>query len=176
MQRRKADQPADRVRFTLAHELGHLVMHKFPSSNMEDEANIFASSFLMPAADIRHSFIGRNKIDLALLGALKQEWRVSMQSLLMRAKSLGFIDDSRSSYLWRQMSARGLRLREPAQFDFVREEPTILNRLIAAHTGALGYSVDDMALLLREKKHRLQTSYFGEEKPAPSKPRLAIIT
>ena len=42
-------------RFDAAHELGHLVLHRHggPSGRRaEDEANRFASSFLMPAADV----------------------------------------------------------------------------------------------------------------------------
>ena len=43
------EQPADRLRYTLAHEIGDFVMHRFPSATMETEANYFASSFLMPS-------------------------------------------------------------------------------------------------------------------------------
>ncbi|HAJ26955.1 MAG TPA: hypothetical protein DCG53_06870, partial [Syntrophus sp. (in: bacteria)] len=46
---------ADRLRFSLAHELGHIVMHKICRPDikiMEDEANAFASEFLMPKAEI----------------------------------------------------------------------------------------------------------------------------
>ena len=31
--------PADRMRFSLAHELGHIIMHRIPSDEIEDEAN-----------------------------------------------------------------------------------------------------------------------------------------
>jgi len=89
------EQPADRLRFTLAHELGHLVMHKFPTPNMEDEANAFAGALLMPANDIRPYFAGR-RIDFLLLAALKLEWKVAMQSLLMRARSLGMVTPSKN--------------------------------------------------------------------------------
>jgi IrrE N-terminal-like domain len=41
--------PGDRQRYTLAHELGHLVMHRSPTPTMESEATEFASAFLMPA-------------------------------------------------------------------------------------------------------------------------------
>jgi Zn-dependent peptidase ImmA (M78 family) len=82
------EQPADRMRFTLAHELGHLVMHHDqPTQSMEQEANEFASAFLMPARDIRPHFARR--VDLRLFAELKPVWRVSMASLLMRARSLG---------------------------------------------------------------------------------------
>jgi len=54
-----ANAPGDRQRFTLAHELGHLVMHSVPSPSMEDEANAFASAFLMPGRDIRPYLLDR---------------------------------------------------------------------------------------------------------------------
>jgi len=89
-------------------------MHRFPTANMEDEANQFASAFLLPAVDMRAAFAGR-RVTLDLLASLKPEWRVAMQALLMRAKSLGYVDNNQSRYLWQQISARGWRLREPAE-------------------------------------------------------------
>ena len=45
--------PNDRIRFSLAHELGHIVMHLddiiSEDRDAEEEANIFASEFLMPS-------------------------------------------------------------------------------------------------------------------------------
>jgi Zn-dependent peptidase ImmA (M78 family) len=78
------DQPADRMRFTLAHELGHMVLHRFPGPNMEREANEFASALLMPARDIRGGLSGR--LDLRRLAALKADWRVSMQGCIIGHK------------------------------------------------------------------------------------------
>ncbi len=107
---------ADRVRFTLAHEIGHLVMHRFPTDDMETEANAFASAFLMPAAEIKQSFRGR-RITLELLASLKPEWKVAMQALLMRASGLGLVSPNQARYLWQQISARGWRTSEPAELD-----------------------------------------------------------
>ena len=49
--------PSDRIRFSLAHELGHIIMHLddiIPDNrDEEDEANTFASEFLMPSNDIK---------------------------------------------------------------------------------------------------------------------------
>jgi Zn-dependent peptidase ImmA (M78 family) len=94
------------MRFTLAHELGHLVMHRFPTENMETEANEFASTLLMPSADMRSAFLGR-RVTLELLAALKPEWKVAMQALLMRATSLKCVSPNQARYLWQQISARG---------------------------------------------------------------------
>jgi transcriptional regulator with XRE-family HTH domain len=49
-------QSADRMRFTLCHELAHVIMHQFPTPNMEEEANKFASCFLIPTEDIKPYF------------------------------------------------------------------------------------------------------------------------
>jgi transcriptional regulator with XRE-family HTH domain len=50
-----ANMPGERYRFTLAHELAHLVMHNHPETdeNMECQADEFAGELLMPAKEIR---------------------------------------------------------------------------------------------------------------------------
>lgn len=50
--------PADRMRHSLAHELGHLIMHSIPSENMESEADIFAGELLCPASQLKSDLIG----------------------------------------------------------------------------------------------------------------------
>ena len=152
------EQPADRMRFTLAHELGHLVMHhNQPTQNMENEANEFASAFLMPTRDIRPYFSRR--IDLRLLAELKPVWKVSMSSLLMRAKSLGLLAYNQERYLWQQFSIAKIRLREPPELDFPREKATILPDLIEAHIRQLGYSIADLASLLHVESPELASLY-----------------
>jgi Zn-dependent peptidase ImmA (M78 family)/transcriptional regulator with XRE-family HTH domain len=168
--------PGDRMRFTLAHELGHLVMHWFPTESMEDEANQFASAFLMPTADIRPLFFGR-RITLELLAALKPEWKTSMQALLMRAASLNCLTQNQSRYLWQQMSARGWRLKEPAELDFPQETPAVLTAIVKAHLSDLGYSLDELSKLVRLHRSEFVQMYGVEEgKPPPyRKPRLQIV-
>lgn len=136
--------PADRLRHTLAHELGHLVMHRYPSEDMEREANAFAAAFLMPANDIRPVFTGK-KVDLRLFATLKPEWRVSMQSLLYRAATLGFVNDNQARYLWQQFNMKKLKFREPPELDFPAEKPTLVSKLFALHMETLRYSVADLA-------------------------------
>ena len=53
------------------------MMHSFPTPNMEEEADTFASCFLVPTEDVKPYFAGR-RVDLRLLAALKPEWKVSM--------------------------------------------------------------------------------------------------
>lgn len=167
--------PADRMRFTLAHELGHLVMHRFPTESMEPEANEFASALLMPAADIRPSFRGR-RVTLQLLAALKPEWKVAMQALLMRAASLNCISANQSRYLWQQISAKGWRLREPAELDFPLETPKVLPSIVRAHLSDLGYSMAELTKLVRIHEGEFIEMYgVIPEQTRPQKPKLQIV-
>ena len=65
------DSPADRVRYTLAHELGHMVLHTTDLKDdaaMEDEADEFAGAFLLPAEEIRPQL---RRFDLPHLANMK---------------------------------------------------------------------------------------------------------
>lgn len=170
-----ANQPADRMRFTLAHELGHLVMHRAqPTQQMEDQANEFASYFLMPTKDIRPSFAQR-RVDLRLLAELKPMWRVSMASLLMRARSLGLLAYNQERYLWQQFSIAKIRLREPPELDFQPETATVLPDLIEAHIRQLGYSISDLAGMLHLQAGELSTLYGLSVVPEPQAAHLRIV-
>ena len=171
-----AEMPSDRRRFTLAHEIGHLVMHRFPSPTMEQEANEFAACLLMPANDIRPAFLGR-RVDLSLLGALKQEWRVAMSSLLMRAASLGYVTGGQQQYLFKQFNALKIRMREPAQYDFPQEEPTIVPRVFDVHLKALGYSPEDLSRMLHIFPDGMRTLYcLSIEDDRRLRPKFTVIT
>jgi Zn-dependent peptidase ImmA (M78 family)/transcriptional regulator with XRE-family HTH domain len=167
--------PADRMRFTLAHELGHLVMHRFPTENMEAEANEFASTLLMPAADIRSSFRGR-RITLELLAALKPEWKVAMQALLMRATAMNCVSPNQGRYLWQQISSRGWKLREPAELDFPAESPRVLPSIVSAHLSDLGYSLGELTKLVRIYESEFVEMYgVTGGLPPPARPKLQIV-
>jgi Zn-dependent peptidase ImmA (M78 family)/transcriptional regulator with XRE-family HTH domain len=166
--------PSDRMRFTLAHEIGHLVMHRFPTENMEVEANKFASAFLMPESDIRQSFRGR-RVTLELLASLKPEWKVAMQALLMRASSLNCVTPNQSRYLWQQISARGWRLREPAELDFPIEVPTVLPAIVKAHLSDLGYSLAELTKLVKIRESEFIEMYGAITAPPKAPPKLQII-
>ena len=140
------NQPSDRQRFSLAHELGHIVMHRVPTPTMEDEANAFASALLMPARDVRPYLTGR--LTIQRLAALKPVWRVSMQALLYRAKSVGAVTANQSQYLWRQISALGYRRNEPPELDFPAEEPAVLPEMIRVHLEDLGYGIEELCSVL----------------------------
>jgi Zn-dependent peptidase ImmA (M78 family) len=138
---------ADRMRFTLAHEIAHIILHRFPNENMETEASRFAGALLVPKADVHNDFAGQH-IDLRTLARLKPEWRVAMQSLLYRASELGYVDKARAQYLWKQFNINRWKLREPPELDFEQEKPILVPRLFDLHVNQLGYTLDEMQNVL----------------------------
>jgi Zn-dependent peptidase ImmA (M78 family)/DNA-binding XRE family transcriptional regulator len=125
----------DRLRFSLAYELGHLVMHLNTSPALDrevgKEANKFAAEFLMPEVDIKPDF--EAGVTISLLGELKKKWKVSMQSLLYRADDLGMVSYNQKRYILTQFNQMGIRKREPLQFDIPKETPSFLNSLIVKY-------------------------------------------
>ena len=154
------DVPGDRLRWSLAHELGHIVMHRSLNPNIEDQANDFAANFLMPASEVRPHLA---QVNTAKLAALKPYWKVAMSALLKRAADLGMITERNARYIWMQFSKAGYRLREPAEIDIVVEEPRTLTKLLALHRDSLGYSINDLAQLLDENEPAIRSMYFGQQ-------------
>lgn len=84
-----------RSRFDAAHEVGHLVLHpdSEPGSKIvENQANVFASELLMPAAEIIDQLPRR--IDWTRFHDLKRTWGVSLKALVYRAHTLGVMSDA----------------------------------------------------------------------------------
>ena len=155
------DKPPDRINFNLAHELGHLVMHLLyvPTADRdtEDEANRFASEFLMPESEIKPYL---NELSLPELADLKRMWNVSMAAVLYKAHYLGCISDSKYTNLNIQLSAAGYKTREP-DLGLVKHEPRLLTELIETHLGELAYTKNDLASLLKVNPTYLNNVYFG---------------
>jgi Zn-dependent peptidase ImmA (M78 family) len=135
--------PPARERFTVLHELGHLVMHQIPSDDGEREADRFAAEFLMPARLISPYLAGLN-IQRAV--QLKQYWKASMASIIRTAHRLGKIDDRRYKSLQVQMSQLGYRRDEPAEPQ--AETPRILPSMIDLHRDEHGYSDVELATVV----------------------------
>lgn len=137
--------PPDRLRLTLAHELGHLVMHREEVvENLEEQANAFAAEFLMPEAVIRSEL---HDLTLAKAASLKRVWWVSMQALIERAYQLGTLPAAKRTSLYKQLSARGMRVREPYGEFIPREQPA-LTAAIATQLLRQGLGADEIAEML----------------------------
>lgn len=134
----------DRKRFTLAHELGHLVMHnenKYLIPNHRDkekEANMFASQFLMPEKYIKNSLRG---IRLGDLGILKKYWLTSKASIIKRAKDLNCIDSNKATYFNIELSRSGERKKEK-EMVFI-DTPNHIKKSYQLLSDDLGYKQED---------------------------------
>lgn len=127
-----------RQRFDLAHELGHLVMHADAEPGgriVESQANRFAGEFLMPADELV-AVLPRviNSESWTTLARLKEQWGVSMQALLFRARELGVLGDVSYRNAMTSVSARGWRRAEPGQI-LVLEQPSLLPRSVELLAG-----------------------------------------
>ena len=89
------DHTRDRQRFTIAHEIGHMVLGVSPSVDEEKAAHRFAGAFLMPE-EVLWSKIGRRRsdIDWRELLMLKLTYGMSVQAITYRCKDLGIISQA----------------------------------------------------------------------------------
>jgi Zn-dependent peptidase ImmA (M78 family)/DNA-binding XRE family transcriptional regulator len=128
----------DRVRMNIAHELGHLVLHKQITGgtrDQESEAYRFAAELLMPASSIIED-LKLERLTLFRLAALKIKWQVSMQALARRARELQVLSDRQYRYLMQQIATRGWRTNEPEFQQLQEEKPRALRRLIEVVFGS----------------------------------------
>ena len=123
------DCPGDRLTMNVAHELGHLVLHKTRlgrlSPELEKEAFAFGAEFLMPEAGIRSDL--RPPISLTLAARLKPKWGVSIQALVRRAYDLNIVSERQYRYLFMQLSSKGWRTVEPVPI--LPEKPQLLKKM-----------------------------------------------
>lgn len=115
--------PGDRQRFTVAHELGHVLLHSTcppPESSeqakvIEKQAHRFAASFLLPGDPFLEDLYGVSggRVTLSTLVALKERWGASIKSMVVRLQQLGRIDTDQARSLYKQISSRGWNTGEP---------------------------------------------------------------
>lgn len=139
----------DRQRFTLAYELGHLIMHVYTEPkydrDLSHEANLFAAEFLMPEREIKKDL---EDLTLAKLGDLKRKWKVSMQALMYRASDLEVITDNQKHYLVKQFNKQNIRRREPKELDIKTEQYKMVRDLLTNYRAKQKLSVAKMAAIL----------------------------
>lgn len=135
----------DRKRFTIAHELGHIVMH-IPfiaiseERKIEDEANVFAGEFLMPYKDFRKDV--SQYLTYSQLDILKSYWKTSKQAIIRKAYQDQIISPQKYQSLMVQMSINGERKIERVNIDF--PDPKLLKKIIDVFYNELGYSRDEL--------------------------------
>ena len=129
----------DRQRFTMAHELGHLILDgRLPvDMNEERASDRFAGAFLLPESAL-YSELGqhRTRLELRELLLLKQEFGISMAGIMYRARNLDVIRESYHKSLMIEFSKRGWCKNEPQPFP--AEAPHHFQQLVF-HALAEGY-------------------------------------
>ncbi len=114
-----SDWVGDRQRFTIAHELGHLVMQdrmpeSWNSKKIESACHRFAGAFLAPRNEVFKSLGAKRKwLEPQELMHLKHEFGLSMGGWTYRARDLGIISKNTMSEIWKTFRRRGWNKKEP---------------------------------------------------------------
>ena len=159
----KENEWSERKRFTLAHELGHMVMDVRSGVNAEKAANRFAGAFLMPAEALWRE-IGKHRtmISLGELVRLKELFGASFQAIVYRCHDLGIISDPAYRRLFQVFNEKGWRkppYEELGALPASKEHPQRMQRLCfralsegliseAKAAEILGISVRDLTRLM----------------------------
>ncbi len=123
-----AANSGDRQRFTLAHELGHLLCAFDEALDEEAAGHRFAGALLVPRDPIL-SLGGRQAtIGLSHLLPLKQEYGISLQALMFRCRDCGIISNGSYTALCREIGRHGWRSQEPCPVPV--ETPTAMDALL----------------------------------------------
>lgn len=146
--RSEAKPAASRLRFDLAHECGHLIMHRGIETGdkmTEDQANRFASAFLMPRSSFIHEFPRSRFLDWTGIFQLKLRWKVSAAAIIRRAYDLRMIsaDKYRTGYI--HLSKTGQKRVERYEDWIPFEEPELLSSAMRALEGAFPGSMQRIA-------------------------------
>ena len=126
-----------RRRFNIAHELGHIILHNSVesihnySSNdlksiIENQANLFASHFLLPSRAFEESLLSTS---LEYYVELKKYWKVSIQAMIFKTYTLGLINEDQNLYLNKKISWNKWRKKEPLDDVIAIEQPTLLKKV-----------------------------------------------
>jgi Zn-dependent peptidase ImmA (M78 family)/DNA-binding XRE family transcriptional regulator len=124
--------PGDRQRFTLAHELGHLVLNGRLAEDLDEEkaCHRFAGAFLLPRQAVMAHFGGhRSVLEWQELYLLKHEFGLSMGACLFRLRDCGVISDSLSQKLWKNYAAQAWRKQEPGAA-YPSEQTVLFKQLV----------------------------------------------
>lgn len=140
-----------RLRFDIAHEIGHLLLHTGPTVldadatlRREAEADRFASAFLLPRKPFERTFPRARRLDWQCIFALKRQWNVSAQAILRRAYDLTLIDAAQYRTGCIFISKQGYRKSEPFEPEEI-EMPELLSTALRAMYDHLGMNVQEVS-------------------------------
>lgn len=176
---------AVRSRRDLAHELGHQVLHSWMDqetfeanqNDIEAEADLFASCFLMPPDAMERESFSVTTTDSLLY--LKRRWGTSAQSIMYHLHTLGFLKDSLFENLKAKIYKRRWRNSEPFDNEIKQEFPELLKDaltlLVKANVKNPSEISDELSFPLKDLSELccLPEAFFNYNRQA--KPLLTII-
>lgn len=124
--------PGDRQRFTLAHELGHLLLAGRLAEDIHEEraCDRFAGAFLAPRQAVLQSLgAQRHGLEWQELYARKHEFGLSMAGWLQRARQCGVLSETAHLSMLKRFSAKGWRKNEPGE-PLPQERPRMFAQLV----------------------------------------------
>lgn len=158
--------------FTIAHELGHLLMHyKYmvgENRDIENEANSFASEFLMPKKEIITNLYS---LTAEKLCNLKIYWKVSIKSIIFRAKTLGCLSGDQYKRWLTLYNKYKWYAGEP--YEFAIDKPKLLDKVFELHLDELEYSEEELLNMMNITQSDLLfmydldtiNKYYKKERP-----------
>lgn len=158
----KINKP-DRIRFTLLHELAHLLL-KFgavPDRQKETLCHQFAGAMLLPEQAIK-SELGdyRNKLSPLELGNIKKQYGISMQAIVMRAKACGIINEHYTKQFFFFINQMNWKVDEPFEYEGVEQsnrfEQLLFRGLVEDQLSmSKAASLNNQSLAEFKKQHQL---------------------
>lgn len=155
---------AEHGRFDAAHELGHLVLHRHGGAGTDDtptgraveqEADRFASAFLMPPGSVKALAPRFARLDHLI--QLKKQWAVSVAALVRRLKDLDLLTEWHYRTLCVELSSKGYRTKEPEEV--ARETSQVLGKVFET-LRAEGISIKVVASDLQIPAEEIETLLF----------------
>lgn len=160
-------------RFTIAHELGHLLLHGEAApgdKQQEREADQFAAEFLTPHSQIANPL--PRTVNLARLDDISRHWGVSVESLLLRMKETGAASEAsirRGYQKLNHLRSSGLESPEPVHA-YPGEIPSMLAKA-AELAEQFGYGQRDLAKELKWHPSRVREILGVED----TRPALSLV-
>jgi Zn-dependent peptidase ImmA (M78 family)/transcriptional regulator with XRE-family HTH domain len=124
------DYPPDRVRFTAAHELGHMLCDFSTNESPESMCHAFGAAFLLPKSALEKALApSRRKVTMGELGEIKETFGISIQAIMYRAHSLELVSDRQLRSFRETLKAKGWVTEEPVAYTG-KERATRFRRLL----------------------------------------------
>jgi len=159
------NRPGERMRFTVAHEVGHWVMDlpsKMSEKDKERCCHRFAAALLFPSVQVKDEFgeHQRSRVHPQELLNAKHSYGVSMQMILYRLKDLGLLSDVGHKSLSIMFGKYGWRRNEPGTLP--SERPRRFESLVFRGIAEEIFTLSRAAELLQIPIGRLNASSNGE--------------